>query len=455
MIKSYKIIKMAVQEVSMKRFIVLFIILCSLFINFSCGGGGSNGSGESDDFLSDLVSMNITDARSIFISSGSSTSSSGLHSAAQSSGSNSAGKLFKIDSIGKIDEISFFDKNHKEINPYGYSNELVPVFIENINEDYVAVVFSSESGSTSSWGAILARKTDGAIYKIKNIPDLACLNLSSGFIKKDSLFKSDSEGNIYYINRTTNDNHYSARAGITKISVPEMSSTIITPATDTFIYGFEVDSAGNIVYYVQADLFMEKVYRLRSSTGIYNNLPINSIIWKELDGNIHFLDGMEVKMINPDTFDITTYGSFSCDPNSLPNYIISSNGYTYLISTSGILEVFNSTASPRVINLGLPMSKIFRVTCTENFYYIAGKDSSSHYFLIKIAPGENSYTSILGNDYQVYAFSVSETDGIIFNALRTNDMKKVICKISIDGTGFELLDFEADDPQIIYLERIR
>ena len=105
--------------------------------------------------------------------------------------------------------------------------------------------------------------------------------------------------------------------------------------------------------------------------------------------------------------------------------------------------------------MGLSIANIYGVACTENYYYIAGKDSSSNCFLIKVTPGGTSYTTILGSKYQVYAFSASETDGITFNALDTSTMKKVLGKVSINGGVPTILDSENDNAQITYLERIR
>ena len=66
-----------------------------------------------------------------------------------------------------------------------------------------------------------------------------------------------------------------------------------------------------------------------------------------------------------------------------------------------------------------------------------------------------SIRNVLGNKYQVYAFSASETDGITFNALDTSTMKKVLGKVSINGGAPVILDSENDNSQITFLERIR
>ena len=453
----------------MKRVWVVLALLCSLLVLASCGGGGG-GSGDdySDDNLSDLASMNITDAKSIFIRSGSGSASSiGMSSPAKASGSSSTSRLYKINDAGVVDEVGFFDKDHKQITLQRYGVDLVPVFIENINDDYIAVGFADSYNATSNYlwlsTAIIARKSDGAIFKLNNIPD--CQNLNNfggwGYIKNGRLFKSDNSENIYYINQSRdewyNDKHYSVRAGITKISVSGsgLTSSIITPSTDDCFYGFEIDSAGNLVYNGWSQLTNDNAIRLRSAEGIYKNVPTYSTIWTDQDGKFHFIDGMDVKIINPNTLETEVYGSFPDYPASWAEYKASLQGYTYLISSGGILEVYNPTVSPRTIDLGLSIASIYGVACTENYYYIAGKDSSSNCFLIKVTPGGTSYTTILGSKYQVYAFSASETDGITFNALDTSTMKKVLGKVSINGGAPTILDSESDSSQITFLERIR
>ena len=57
------------------------------------------------------------------------------------------------------------------------------------------------------------------------------------------------------------------------------------------------------------------------------------------------------------------------------------------------------------------------------------------------------------NNYEVYTFTASETDGITFNALRMSDGKKIIGKVGINGGAVTVID-EESDAQISYLERI-
>lgn len=451
----------------MKRLWILVLLFSSLFILTGCGGSGGGSGDDSEDNLSSLASMNITDAKSVFISTSSGAqNSSSMKVAGKSSSNSSTNHLFKINNHDVIEEVSFFDKNHKPIALQLNGSKLVPVFLENINDDYIAVGFRYDFDANSAFfylqTAILVRKSDGAIFKLSNIPNCGILNnYYGGYIKTGGLFKTDSAGNIYYISESrdewSDDKHYHSYPGITKISVSgsNLTSTIITPSTDTEVNYFDVDDSGNIVYSAWVQLTSETVIRLRTSSGTYRNVPTYSTVWKEQDGKFHYIYEQDVKMINPNNFESEIYGSFAEYPSAWADYKVSLQGYTYLMSNGGILEVYNPGASPRTISLaGITFNYIYGVSATDNYYYIAGKDNSSNCFLIKVTPGGTSYSNILGNDYQVYAFAVSESDGITFNALRTSDMKKVFGKVSINGGAVTIIDSESDT-QVTFLERIR
>ena len=119
------------------------------------------------------------------------------------------------------------------------------------------------------------------------------------------------------------------------------------------------------------------------------------------------------------------------------------------------VEVYNSNKTPRVVNLNnLVFNTISAVSSTENFYYIAGTDTNNNSFLIKINPENDQYTNLLNkNEYDVLSFTASETEGIIFNALRMSDGKKIIGKVGIDGGTITTIDEEIDS-EIYYLQKI-
>ena len=235
-----------------------------------------------------------------------------------------------------------------------------------------------------------------------------------------------------------------------------MESAIITPSIIEQINCFDADSKGNLFWKGRSHLLMTDFNKiLPAGGGDYVDLPESSCYWKEQDGKIHYIKDLDVKMINPDTRASETYGSFTEDHGG-GEYKISLQGYTYLISSGGIiLEVYNPGSNPRSITLGgLAISNVYGVVATENYFFIAGADTSSNNFLIRVSPGGTSYISILGNEYRIYAFTASESYGITFNALRNNDLKKVMGKVPINGGVPTILDDESNT-QVTFLERIR
>lgn len=453
----------------MKKIWILFMLLSSLLILAGCGGGG--GGGGDDEYyddgnnLSKLASMNITDAKSVFISkgSGSGTNSLGMNSTAKSSGNSSTSRLYKINIDDKVEKISFFDKNNNEITLNEYGMELVPVFLENINNDYLAVGFSDTWSAAQNYMyspqvVLLARKSDGAIFRLKDTIDCSQMNNGYGFVKNKGVFSSDENNNIYYLANVTD--MYTCQSRILKLSVSgsDMTSIPVTPSSIDWIYNYEVDKKGNVYWEGQSNLLMASVRKITPGNG--GNLvdpPVFSNIWKDQDGLFHYIDGRDIKIINPESFVSEPYGTFPDDPNSSwTDFKVSLNGYTYLMSYGGILEVYNPGKSPRSVNLGFSIGTVYGVTTTENYYYIAGCDDSypvPNDFLIRVTPGGNSYISLLGNDYRVYAFAASETDGITFNALHKGNLKKVMGNISNSGV-VSLLNYERDE-EVVVLERIR
>ncbi len=372
----------------------------------SCGGGGG-GSGE-DNNLTALTSLDLTGAESIFIRSASNkTKMSGSSAGAPAD-------LYKVLETGEIDIVDYLDSGRNKIKLYVYGSEVYPVYINNFNNNYIFVGFTYttvtpeqfNSGGLTFAAAVLVRKSDGAVYKIKDMP-YSSYNGTYNFAVKINetnsySIKSDNLGNIYYCIYGDYVNNHDIRR-ILKTNLANMTSTVISPSTER-VNSFEVDNSGNILYNGYSALTDDDVTKIRSASGIYSNFNLVSeypVIWKGYDGLIYFCstqyDGLQskyvsiVKKINPNSLEAETYGEFPEGEypmafSKITQVNLKEN--TYLISDSGIYEVYNSTASPRKINLaGMTINRIYSIAETENYYYIAGKDSLGNYFLIRVTPG--------------------------------------------------------------------
>ncbi len=353
-----------------------------------------------------------------------------------------------------------------------------PCAIQPVNDEYVFVGFGYGGDSISN--SYLVRKTDGAVFSLANAGNPDEISIS---YKNEKLLKTDKNNNLYFL---TYD--YSSGSSIQKVvkvnlsGIDSLSATTVSASTDN-VNIFDVDWNGNVIYngYL-ASGSSNRVNRLKKANGGLVNLSENWAYWIGLDGNIYYeSDDYKGDEYDSETDSYTYYG-YSINKITVDSsYNVSDDVYGYLgqnanffqsgsyklelqneiliidasSNDSKIYEVYNETGTPRVVSLGsLSMKSVTDVTSTENYYYIAGTDTSNNTFLVKIDPTDDSYTNLLPqNDYDVYSFTASETDGIIFNALRLSDGKKVIGKVGINGGDVTMID-EESDVQISYLERI-
>ena len=372
----------------MKRKWIFMIFLSSLLFLASCGGGGGGSGSGDDDNIGDLVAFDISGAKSVFISSSTSTLySHGLNSIQKSSENQNGSAIWKILENNSIQKVNMLDKNKKKISLLQYGNELVPVVISAVNDNYFVVGFmdSSRGNSICVDFACLVRKSDGAIFKLKSLPYVENMENS---IFNENLFKTDNLGNMYYL---AHDDFYSNRKFIVKVSLSSFSSTIVTPSTQDIQY-FNVDDSGNIIYSGTSTSIFDHISRIRSAAGSYSVLPIEylRLVWHGLDGALYYIDNLDVKRINPSTLESETYGILPggqswYSVNDI-SYCFNFNDCTYCLGSNGLTEVYNSSATPRFIPYaGVSMSYTIPKYClTEDYLYIAGKDSLQNYILIKV-----------------------------------------------------------------------
>lgn len=454
--------------------------------------GTSGTSGTTSKVVSKNLKLNIADATNLYIGNVAVSSSRAAV--------NSENRLFKITEDGYAQEISYtyevtseveydvptYDEEGNqtgtkketktEVTTETASETFLPTAISPVNDDYVLVTFNVSYKTVS----YLVRKSDGAAFSMENVGNP--IKISNSY-KNEKLLKTDKNNNLYF--RVYD---YSGGQSISKVvkvnlsGIDSLSATTVSASTDN-VDTFDVDWNGNVIYegYLTSDS-SNRVNRLRKANGGVVNLSTVSTYWIGLDGSIYYpASGSDYKEpeYNSETNSWTYYSPItrlSIDSSynildELYGYIVSTDtsasiyrygaykidmaNRIYIISYSKIYEVYNETGSPREVSLGsLSMKSVTAVASTENFYYIAGTDTSNNTFLIKVDPTDDSYTNLLPqNDYDVYSFTASETDGIIFNALRMSDGKKVIGKVGIDGGDVTMID-EESDVQITYLERI-
>ena len=335
-------------------------------------------------------------------------------------------------------------------------------------------------GGTSITSSYLVRKTDGAVFSLANAGNPSYNNYND--YKNSSIIKTDKQNNLYFLTDAYLNNTWIRKIVKVNLSgVDSLQSTTVSASTDR-VSKFDVDWNGNIIYegsLAESTSSPASVRRLKKLNGGLVNLGDMSSYWIGLDGCIYYCSptihsweydpetgacinsnyGYPIKKITVDSsFNVSeeiygylTSGIFSYTSS----YKIDLKNKIYIISGASICEVYNEAGKPRNVLLeALHIKSIASASSSENYYYIMGSDSSNNTFLVRVNPEDDSYIHLLPqNEYDVYSFTASEENGVIFNALRMSDGKKVIGKVGINGGAVKMID-EESDVKISYLERI-
>lgn len=430
-----------------------------------------NNEEDDDDYydswnnISKLKYLGIENAKNLYISTGSASNRSAR------AGSDGVKKLFKITEDGYTEEVKYLDENGNEISVTQQPETIYP-----INDEYIFVGFD--------YSSYLVRKTDGVAFDMTNAGRPQKIY---DFYKNSSLFSLDRNNNLYYLVYDYSSNSSGKKIAKVNLSgINSLESTKVSPSTD-YVHAFDVDWKGNLIYdgYLTSDS-QNCIQRIKKANGGLYNLENMSAYWIGLDGCIYYYssDQNDYKQseYNSETNSYIYYGypikKITIDNNynvtdEIYGYLSESNSFLLASSTykievdnkilmiyasnqdSKIYEVYNSERQPRAVHLnGIELKSITAVTSSENYYYIAGTDSKNNTLLIKVDPTTDEYTNLLPqNDYDVFSFTASESDGIVFNALRMNDGKKIIGKVGINGGNVAIID-EESDVEISYLKRI-
>ncbi|HRX16486.1 MAG TPA: hypothetical protein P5123_09235 [Spirochaetota bacterium] len=435
-------------------FLLCFLVAC----------GGDDGKSENDNIP--LKTIDITNAQNLFVT------------ADISSRSDEKPTLYKITADGKVEKVSYFDENGKELscvpNQDGYCDDSSPVYIQNINNNYIVILFGWPSNADYPEFGYLVRKSDGAVFGLGDAVPTG--QGGNGFINGKKI-QTDSSGNLYFI-------YYSydyEKDCLRKINIEDpnkITSERYTPDIDN-VHFFTVDSNGNVIYSASLSSSDGSVYysRIKKTNGGIKDILYDYFAhWKGLDGSI-YLSGWDnnntIEKVTVDGAYNVTFSdyitNFYTTINSTDYYMTCGSAGSYLFKTADKIviyetdypvvmwEVDNGSNSPRAIDISAAdISSVISATCSDNYYYIVGKSSGSVNF-IKIDPTDGTTTTLLSSDlYYVTCFSVSSSNQITFNALRYSDGAKIIGKIDANGSGPYIVTIvdESINAEISVLERI-
>ena len=244
----------------MKRFVVLLFVASLLFVLNSCshevptdngttgntGDSGTSGttgdSGQSGN-TNELVFLDMSDAKNIFISNGVASNNSMQQ---RSVLGNVIKKIFKITIDGIIREVSYLNSEREEI-----SIDKQPEVIYPINDNYFLLGFDypdTEEGDKYIKTSYLVRKNDGAVFQLSDDAN-SCLWINCISWKRTNLRVVDN--NLYFIlgDPRVNSNAYKTQR-IYKVDlqgINSLSCVALTPNTER-VQSFDVDNNGNIIY---------------------------------------------------------------------------------------------------------------------------------------------------------------------------------------------------------------
>lgn len=420
----------------------ILLVVCLVFFTAACGGGGGGGDDDNKGDLSDVIAfLDIVDAKSVYIGSNPSLAKSSGVTITNKSSQFDQKKLLKITDSNLVEEISLLDNKRTLLN--FDEVRINPQDLAMMNDDYFWIAIKFESSAGFETVDYICRISDGAIFKLNNSKDLEVeIPRSNNWFKKYPLkFRSDKSGDIYFIclwiemhDQGSGSYEGDIIPSVVKLDIQNPSNLKIKKMTPEIVDFFEVDTNG-FIYYTRDN----NISRIVSPDGSIQNLGLGENIWLEQDGYLHFIENNSVKIIKFDlnnNVNYEIYGAIAEDINIPDAKQLIKNNCTYFLYNTNLYEVFNSTNTPRTVVLSLPIctfdsySNRQLISVSDNNYYCAGTNKRG---IVKITPETGDYDYILGNNYEIYSISASNSESVDFAALRLSDGETVIGNISNTG----------------------
>jgi len=425
---------------------------------------------------------------------------------------NRHGNMFKHGKNGELTAVGFLDQNGNPIDSIVWYNSdgtyminypsLHVTAINRLTDDYILIdgVFQYLAVSDSAnpvdmyIQSLLLRESDGAIFDFGDQINWA---VSSRYWNK--YLYTDDEGCLYYS---------SDRNNVMKLTTyPDGSVTRenILPYNQVFKYYF-VDGAGNLywapdeigntfdglkVKIVDGGIINYDVFN--STEPISGPVPgedyvteVRDRIWVSTDRKVHTLRQIDSAIYNPGNNEwdhtecaywwITEVNIMDSnfefeevlDMNTIPEYLDwPLDWYTHRTHYSGdeLIMIYDDPPTEFFMKIsgldckaGTFRYNILPLNLGE---FVSGfvEESDDYIFIavnstiLKISVQDFSYTSLLEeNQYDIFAFSVSDDGIITFNALRYSDARIVLGEI--DETGSITIIEEDLDTEVVSLMRL-
>ncbi len=363
-------------------------------------------------------------------------------------------RLYKNTDDGMFQEVSYSDENGQELEIEG-----APDQIENINEQFVLLIFSggyhvkgtrfgSEDIAVEAVAeALLVNKQNGAVFSLGRGHEF--VPLSPEGVGWPSI-QVDGNNQLYYLAGQ------STRVVRVNTSDPEsLFRETLTPESD-FVQKFAVTSDGTLIYLAETLANARVTRLLRPANALLENLPEVTEFWRGTqDIFVETNDSTIDKLV--DNQGVITFDRYAEQPLPFVDLVGISRllfaDHVIFVGQGTIFEVENPQKTVETINLSL--TKINLARQSQNSYYLSGLDGSQDSTIVRITPGMLGETPLLNpGDFDVGHFDVSFDDIVTFDALRISDLSRVIGEISADGE-LRFPDEQPFDTNVTVLERIR
>lgn len=445
--------------------------------NTSSGGGNGGAAGTAAD---ELVSMDIADAESIYISTpteAGKTVSAKAGVTARTIGERAAARgfagsaLFKITKEGKAVEISLTWGNDKNEN----TAQLRPVAVYEAGTDYIITEFYNPTIRQTI--AYLINKKSGKAYSLE---DVGVPQQYGDPVTWYPLIYTDGTGNIYYKTKLSyprNGKNYD----IVKIDVSAPSkpaSVMMTLPQDYIEYfgpfsyanemlGFIVDKNGNLIY--SAALITgsdDEIPRLRFGAGGSISSPytpedcfigldgamyVSRYNWESGNYNISRLE-----FFSPESVSETAMCQVSASENHYGIRLLHIGKEMVSIGTKAYFVIYNDDDMNlcRIVPLTFAIAAN-AVTASETSYYISGRDENdgNKEKVVEVDLRTDTWREIPKfADYAVYQLSFA--NGVLtFGAVEQKTDRYVIGKYDPSTDDVKILE-EASGSSATYLTPI-
>ncbi len=370
--------------------------------------------------VGEIAKLDLSGAKYLFIKK--SGSGSSLLNTQQDG--NEGGILFKIKEDGTIEQVIVYDENGKIIK------DVLVKYCVRVGTKFISIglIISGEERR------YLVRVSDGAVFS----GDCA---LPDDYADK---VLEDGAGN-YYFKAMVGPDPYTLTSGVVKLDPVAMTTQVIS-AQDDYVYNFDVDKYGNLIYSTSVIYF---TYRAASNGRIYRLYEGYSLEGTDINRDTIYLFDAYVERILKLTHpaDSLKMDSVIISPPAIPyaggREIIGKGNRVVLFLNTDVsiirfikVSLLDGSNDCDSVNLSGFSLVDYKMVSSDLIYVLltSGQSPYKKYTFISVDIPTINYNSIYETtDFEIKSFWTDENGDIIANALNLNNGKSCVIKITPSG----------------------